>query len=105
MLILYQFPFAQGTEDPRWRGVSTVSDDHHVAILHHIVFAFHFEQSFLLGLVPASGGEEVGRGHYFRANERPFEIGMDRPGRLRRFLASLDGPGTRLVFARGQEAY
>jgi hypothetical protein len=81
-----------------------VADVHHVAILHHVFFAFQAKSSFGSRCRFRARVEQVIPADGFSANEVMLEVGVDRPGTLRRLRANRNGPSAALVLACGEEA-
>ena len=69
----------------------------HIAILHHIIAAFHLQQTGRTDGVAILVLLENGEGDDLGADETAFHVGMHDAGRLGRGPAADDGPGPRLV--------
>src|SRR5215472_14712138 len=90
---------------PRYEkcGLDVEAKPHHIAVLNDVIGAFETHAAGVLRPLLAAIGGEVGKGDRLGANEALLEIAVDLAGRLRRLGAVLDGPGMRLLWARGEE--
>ena len=86
------------------RRSAAVADVHYVAVLDYVFLAFEAEGSAGAGGGFGAGIEEGIPAEGFGADEVVLEVGVDGACALRGFGAGGDGPGTALVFARGEEA-
>src|SRR5215469_1067812 len=86
------------------RGYSPrMSNVHHVAVLHDVVFALETQRTFGAGIRFRAGFQQLFPADGFGADEVFLQIGMDGPGSF--LCASMRGnlPGTAFVFAGGEE--
>jgi len=83
--------------------LAAVADVHDIAILHHVFLPFEAEGSAGAGGRLRAGIEQRVPANGFGADEVVLEVGVDCACALRGFRAERDGPGTALVFARGEE--
>ena len=63
-------------------------EQHHVAVLHHILFAFGTHQTLFFGGGHRSARHQVVVRNHFGPDEAALEVGMNFAGGLRRFRAA-----------------
>ena len=85
---------------PRRLGVEL--EQHDVAVLHDVVFAFVARLAGLLGGNFATERDEVVIGDRLCADEAALEVGVDNAGRLRCPRAAFDRPGARFLRPGGK---
>ena len=77
-------------------------EQHHVAVLHHIVLALGAHLALLSRARKAAAFQKRLPFDDLGADEPLFKIGVDLARCLRRLRALLDGPRPRLLLARGE---
>ena len=80
------------------------AEDHHVAVLHHVILALHAQASRLLGTLLPTEGHIVVVTDGLGLDEAALEVGVDDAGRLGRLRSDADGPGTDLLRTGREEA-
>ena len=76
----------------------------HIAVLNHIFFSFHTDQTFFSGSGVRTGIQQVLIIDYFCFDEPTFEVRMDLSCRLRCLGAVSDGPCPALICSGTTEA-
>src|SRR3972149_12128955 len=68
------------------------SEVHHIAILHHILLAFHTHLAGIFRALLALVFHEIVEGNHFGTNETALEVVVDHARRLGGGIAFVDGP-------------
>ena len=71
-------------------------EQHNIAVLDYIFFAFRADEAFFLGGIVAAAIQKILIVDNFGTDEAPLEIGVDFSGSLGRFRAHTDCPGSGL---------
>ena len=76
---------------------------HHIAVLHHVIFAFLAQLAGFAAALLAAVGHVVGEAGRLGLDEAALEIGMDDASSLRGLRADGNGPRAALGLAAGEE--
>ena len=94
---------ARLVEDCSLRGLDVEFEEHDVAVLDDVFFAFHSVESALSCDSDGAALDEVLVGDGFGFDEASFEVGVDDSGGLGRGVSLSDCPGADFFFAGGEE--